>query len=92
VPAAGILPPQPAAPRPPLIGLLTVAGCQPAAEQLRFLGSPTIRVNGHDIEPGADRQQEYVHAWRLHHGLHSLQGLPEADWLRQALLTAARNP
>ena len=26
---------------------------QPAAEQARFLGSPTIRVDGHDIEPGA---------------------------------------
>ena len=26
---------------------------QPAAERLRFLGSPTIRVNGRDIEPGS---------------------------------------
>jgi hypothetical protein len=65
---------------------------QPAAAQLRFLGSPTIRVNGNDIEPGADRQQEYVHACRLYQGPHSLHGLPEADWLRQALLTAARDP
>jgi hypothetical protein len=65
---------------------------QPAAEQLRFLGSPTIRVNGHDIEPGAEHQPEYVHACRLYQGPHSLRGLPEADWLRQALRTAARDP
>ena len=26
-----------------------------AAQRERFLGSPTVRVDGHDIEPGADR-------------------------------------
>jgi hypothetical protein len=61
---------------------------QAAAEQARFLGSPTIRVDGRDIEPGAERQQEYVHACRLYQGRHSLRGLPEEDWLRQALRTA----
>lgn len=115
-------PPEPAVHRPPLIELLTIAGCpnrdaalaliqrirtqlastaqvqvtevpdQPTAEQLRFLGSPTIRVNGHDIEPSADRQHEYIHACRLYQGRHSLSGLPDEDWLRQALRTAARNP
>ena len=65
---------------------------QQAAEQARFLGSPTIRVNGHDIEPGADRLQEFVHACRLYQGQHSLRGLPEEDWLRQALLTAEGRP
>jgi hypothetical protein len=122
VPAASTLPPRPAAHRPPLIELLTVAGGpnrdaaltliqlvraqlasnaevrvsevpdQPAAERLCFLGSPAIRVNGHDIEPGADRQREYVHACRLYQGPHSLHGLSEAEWLRQALLTAGRDP
>ena len=61
---------------------------QPAAEQVGFLGSPTIRVDGRDIEPGADDQQEYVHACRLYQHQHSLRGLPEEDWLRQALRTA----
>ena len=61
---------------------------QPAAEQARFLGSPTIRVDGHDIEPGAERQQEYVCACRLYQVGHSLRGLPEEDWLRQTLRTA----
>jgi hypothetical protein len=61
---------------------------QPAAEHARFRGSPTIRVDGHDIEPGAERHQEYVHACRLYQVGHSLRGLPEEDWLRQALRTA----
>jgi hypothetical protein len=60
---------------------------QQAAEQARFLGSPTIRVNGHDIQPGAEHQQEYVHACRLYHVGHSLRGLPDEEWLRQALRT-----
>ena len=65
---------------------------QEAAEQTRFLGSPTIRVDGHDIEPGADRLQEFVHACRLYQGQHSLHGLPEEDWLRQALRSAEARP
>jgi hypothetical protein len=58
---------------------------QAAAERLRFLGSPSIRVNGRDIEPGAERNVELVHGCRLYQGTHSLHGLPEEDWLRQAL-------
>ena len=58
---------------------------QPAAEQARFLGSPTIRVNGRDIEPGAEGNHEYMCGCRLYQGRHSLRGLPEAAWLRQAL-------
>ena len=61
---------------------------QSAAEQVRFLGSPTIRVDGRDIEPGAESRQEYVHACRLYRVGHSLRGLPDEDWLRQALRTA----
>jgi hypothetical protein len=61
---------------------------QPAAEQARFLGSPTIRVDGRDIQPGAERHEEYVHACRLYQVGHSLRGLPDEGWLRQALRTA----
>jgi hypothetical protein len=56
-----------------------------AAEQLRFLGSPTIRVDGRDIEPGAEWSAEIVHGCRLYQLAHSLHGLPEEAWLRQAL-------
>jgi hypothetical protein len=29
------------------------------ARELKFLGSPTIRVNGLDIEPGAEERQDF---------------------------------
>jgi hypothetical protein len=49
---------------------------QQTAEQARSLGSPTIRVNGRDIEPGAEECIEYLHTCRLYQGKHSLRGLP----------------
>jgi hypothetical protein len=61
---------------------------QRAAEQARFLGSPTIRVDGRDIEPDADRCVEYLCSCRLYRGRHSLRGLPEEAWVRQALQNA----
>jgi anti-sigma B factor antagonist len=61
---------------------------QQAAEQARSLGSPTIRVNGRDVEPGAEECVEYLHTCRLYQGKHSLRGLPEEIWLRQALQAA----
>jgi hypothetical protein len=65
---------------------------QPAAEQARFLGSPTIRVDGSDVEPGAERHEGYVHACRLYWVGHSLRGLPDEDWLHQALRPAEARP
>jgi hypothetical protein len=65
---------------------------QAAAEQACFLGSPTIRVNGRDIEPGAACNFEFVHGCRLYQSAHSLRALPEQDWLRQALRNAEPRP
>ena len=61
---------------------------QQAAEQAGFLGSPTIRVDGRDVEPDADRCIEYLCSCRLYQGEHSLRGLPEEAWVRQALQDA----
>jgi hypothetical protein len=61
---------------------------QQAADQARSLGSPTIRVDGRDVEPGAENCVEYLHSCRLYQGEHSLRGLPEEAWLRQALQDA----
>jgi len=74
---------QPAGPRRPQVEVLVPD--QAAAEQARFLGSPSIRVDGRDIEPGAERNLELVHGCRLYQGAYSLQALPAEDWLRQAL-------
>jgi hypothetical protein len=56
-----------------------------AAERMRFLGSPTIRVNGHDIEPGADGRNDYALACRVYRAGAGVSGQPDEDWLRQAL-------
>jgi hypothetical protein len=61
---------------------------QAAAVQARFLGSPTIRVDGRDVEPGADQCVEYICRCRLYQGRHRLRGLPEEAWVRQALQDA----
>ena len=56
-----------------------------AAEGLRFLGSPTIRVNGNDIEPGADERTAYVFACRIYRTSSGMTGVPDETWLRDAL-------
>ena len=56
-----------------------------AAERLRFLGSPTIRVDGRDIEPGADERTEYVLACRIYRTEQGSAGVPDDRWLRDAI-------
>jgi hypothetical protein len=57
-----------------------------AAYELRFLGSPTVRVDGRDIEPGADDRQEYVFACRVYKTEAGLSGQPDERWLHAALM------
>lgn len=56
-----------------------------AAAAHRFLGSPTIRVNGHDIEPGTGERAEYVLSCRVYRTEGGLKGEPDERWLRDAL-------
>ena len=60
-----------------------------SAETHRFLGSPTIRVNGHDVEPGADERSEFVLSCRVYRTGGSLKGAPDERWLRDALTAVA---
>jgi hypothetical protein len=60
-----------------------------SADELRFLGSPTVRVNGHDVEPGADLRDDFALACRVYRGAHGLSGQPDAIWIRDALGTTA---
>jgi hypothetical protein len=58
------------------------------AETLKFLGSPTIRINGKDIEPDAHRRTEYEMAPRSYHVKGSMQDLPDIKWLKAAVKNA----
>jgi hypothetical protein len=55
-----------------------------AAERLRFLGSPSVRVNGHDVEPEADDLDTFVFACRVYRTADGLRGTPSEDWVRAA--------
>ncbi|MGH2934328.1 MAG: DF family (seleno)protein [Gaiellaceae bacterium] len=55
------------------------------AEAHRFLGSPTIQVNGHDIEPGAEERADYVLSCRIYCADDGFRGEPDERWLRDAL-------
>jgi hypothetical protein len=56
-----------------------------AARRHRFLGSPTVRVAGRDVDPGADERTDYVMACRIYQGERGPSGLPDEEWLRDAL-------
>lgn len=59
------------------------------AEALRFLGSPSIRVNGRDIEPGAKARSHRVFSCRVYPSESGLTGLPNERWLRDAFMKSA---
>jgi hypothetical protein len=58
------------------------------AEAQRFLGSPTVRVDGVDVEPGAEQRSDYGLKCRLYQTAAGLTGVPEQAWVRDALQRA----
>jgi hypothetical protein len=67
----------------------TLVTDQAAAERARFLGSPTVRVDGRDVEPGVEPSAEYTLECRLYRHEHRLAGYPQERWIRDALVWAA---
>jgi hypothetical protein len=59
-----------------------------AAMRLRFLGSPTVRIDGRDVEPGAEARSDYVLSCRVYRGERGLSGQPAERWVREALAVA----
>jgi hypothetical protein len=60
-----------------------------AARRLRFLGSPTIRVGGEDVEPHAGERDDYVLSCRVYRTASGFAGQPDEGWLRDALSAAS---
>jgi hypothetical protein len=54
----------------------------------RFLGSPTIRVNGRDVEPGANERSDFVLSCRVYRTESGFSGQPDDQWVRDALTEA----
>ena len=55
------------------------------ARHERFLGSPTIRVDGRDVEPGAEERHDFGLKCRLYRTPAGLRGVPPDEWILDAL-------
>lgn len=58
------------------------------AERERFLGSPTVRVNGADVDPSAAERTDFGLKCRLYPHSEGLRGMPPDEWLRTAVARA----
>lgn len=54
------------------------------ARNVRFLGSPTVRVNGLDIEPKAEERMDFGLMCRRYSG-----GIPSHELIREAVRSAS---
>jgi hypothetical protein len=59
------------------------------AAPLRFLGSPTIQINGLDIEPSARNSDQFGFGCRTYFSQGRRSGLPSKELVRNALDEAA---
>ncbi len=55
------------------------------AQQLRFLGSPTLRINGRDVDPSADRRHGYGLQCRVYDAAAGYSGAPPDEWIERAV-------
>lgn len=55
------------------------------AESARFLGSPTLRIDGEDVDPGAAGRTDFGLKCRLFATPQGLRGLPPDHWIADAL-------
>ncbi|TMC47697.1 MAG: DUF2703 domain-containing protein [Chloroflexi bacterium] len=69
----------------PQIRLVNVPD-QGAAQRLRFLGSPTIRVGGRDVDPYTEERDDYALSCRVFRTVAGIVGQPDERWVRQALI------
>jgi len=62
-----------------------------AAEQERFLGSPTLRIDGQDVEPAASQRSDFGLKCRLYPSAAGLRGAIPDEFVLDAL-TRAQDP
>jgi hypothetical protein len=55
------------------------------AERERFLGSPTVRIDGEDVDPGARERNDFGLECRLYRTKEGLVRMPPEAWIRAAL-------
>ena len=55
------------------------------AQAHRFVGSPTVRINGRDLDPTIEALTSFGLRCRLYDEQGRLEGLPPTNWIRRAL-------
>jgi len=55
------------------------------AERERFLGSPTVRIDGQDVDPTARSRTDFGLECRLYRTEEGLARTPPEEWIRAAL-------
>jgi hypothetical protein len=55
------------------------------AEREGFLGSPTVRVNGADVDPGASKRTDFGLKCRLYRSEEGTSGVPPIAWVLEAI-------
>ena len=60
-----------------------------SAVATRFLGSPTVHVNGNDVEPSARTASQFGVMCRTYLDGSQRQGVPPTELIRQALLESS---
>jgi hypothetical protein len=55
------------------------------ANALAFPGSPTIRINGRDVEPEVEESSEFSFSCRTYAERGKLSGVPSQDLIRRAI-------
>lgn len=58
------------------------------AHHERFLGSPTVRVDGRDVDPTAAARRDFGLSCRLYASPEGLRGMPPDEWLLALLRPA----
>lgn len=57
-------------------------------KSIKFPGSPTIRIDGIDIDPGYEDTGDYTPRCRVYMTEAGLKGVPPREWIEQAVVSA----
>ncbi len=57
-------------------------------ERVKFAGSPTIRINGVDIDPSYEDTGDYTPRCRVYLTSDGFKGVPERAWIEDAVVAA----
>ena len=57
-------------------------------ERVRFPGSPTIRIDGNDVEPGYEETGDFTPRCRVYFTPNGYKGVPEREWVESAVTAA----